>query len=125
MSRRINVTFDDDTYMHIQRLAAKDNRSMSDLIRIYTEDGLSGQLNKDNIDFITDIIRSQVRDVMSPSVERLASLSAKTCIEATTAAYLTAETIAKFVPAEYQEALIDVYEKARKKAIASIRVKQD
>lgn len=111
--------------MQIKRLSAKDNRKMSDLVRMYTEDGLSGQLNKDNIDFITDIIRSQVRDVMKPSVERLASLSAKTCIEATTAAYLTAETIAKFVPAEYQEALIDVYEKARKKAIASIRVKQE
>lgn len=36
------------------------------------------------------------------------------------ATYLTAETIARFLPLELQEDYLEVYEKARKKAIAYI-----
>lgn len=60
---------------------------------------------------------------MQPSVERLAALSAKTCIQASTAAYLTAETIARFVPDEFQEDVQQVYEDARKKGVRYTKAK--
>ena len=124
-SKRINVSFDLDTYENIMRLAAQRNESMSDVVRLYTEEGLNGTLNKDNIDFITGIIREQVKHVIQPQIERLASLSAKAYMEAATATLLTAETIAKFVDVAEQEAFQDVYEKARKKALATVRKKEE
>lgn len=124
-TKRINVSFDPDTYDHIMRLAAQRNESMSDVVRLYTEEGLNGTLNKDNIDFITCIIREQVKHVMQPQIERLASLSAKAYMEAATATLLTAETIAKFIDVSEQEAFQDVYEKARKKALAQVRKKEE
>lgn len=54
---------------------------------------------------------------MQPSIERLAALSAKTCIQTSAAAYLTAEAIARFVPVELQEDVAAVYEDARKKGV--------
>ena len=116
-SKRINVSFDLDTYDHIMRLAAQKDVSMSDVVRLYTEEGLQGKLNSDNIDFISGIIREQVKNTMQPQIERLASLSAKAYMEAATASLLTAETIAKFVDDSQQEAFEEVYEKARKKAL--------
>ena len=124
-SKRINVSFDPDTYNHIMRLAAQRDVSMSDVVRLYTEEGLNGTLNKDNIDFITGIIREQIKNAMQPQIERLASLSAKTYMEAATASLLTAETIARFVDESEQEAFAEVYEKARKKALASARKKEE
>ena len=113
-SKRINVSFDLDTYDHIMRLAAQKDVSMSDVVRLYTEEGLQGKLNSDNIDFISGIIREQVKNTMQPQIERLSSLSAKAYMEAATASLLTAETIAKFVDDSQQEAFEEVYEKARK-----------
>lgn len=124
-SKRINVSFDPDTYDHIMRLAAQRDESMSDIVRLYTEEGLQGKLNSDNIDFIAGIIREQVKNTMQPQIERLASLSAKTYMEAATASLLTAETIAKFVDDSQQEAFEEVYEKARKKALATVRKKEE
>lgn len=124
-SKRINVSFDPETYSHIMRLSAQRDVSMSDVVRLYTEEGLNGTLNKDNIDFITGIIREQIKNVMQPQIERLASLSAKTYMEAATASLLTAETIARFVDESAQEAFEEVYEKARKKALASARKKEE
>jgi len=124
-SKRINVSFDLDTYDHIMRLAAQKDVSMSDVVRLYTEEGLQGKLNSDNIDFISGIIREQVKNTMQPQIERLASLSAKAYMEAATASLLTAETIAKFVDDSQQEAFEEVYEKARKKALAAVRKKEE
>ena len=123
--KRINVSFDLDTYDHIMRLAAQKDVSMSDVVRLYTEEGLQGKLNSDNIDFISGIIREQVKNTMQPQIERLASLSAKAYMEAATASLLTAETIAKFVDDSQQEAFEEVYEKARKKALATVRKKEE
>ena len=124
-TKRINVSVDQDTYDHIMRLAAQRDESLSDVVRLYTEAGLQGTLNSDNIDFISGIIREQIKITMQPQIERLASLSAKAYMEAATASLLTAETISRFVDDSKQEALQDVYEKARKKAVATARKKED
>lgn len=124
-SKRINVSFDPDAYDHIMRLAAQRDVSMSDVVRLYTEKELDRTLNKDNIDFITVIIREQIKNVMQPQIERLVSLSAKAYMEAATASLLTAETIARFVDESEQEAFEEVYESAPKKALASARKKEE
>lgn len=122
-SPRINVAFEAEAYEQIQLLAAKQHTSMSEVVRNWALQGLSGDLNADNIGLITDIIRTQLQDVMRPSIDRLASLSAKTCVQSGTAAYLAAEAILKFVPVPRQQDVEEAYELARKKAIAYLKGK--
>lgn len=120
-SPRINVAFEPEAFEQIRLLAAKQHISMSEVVRNWAMKGLSGDLNADNIGLITDIIRTQIQDVMRPSIDRLASLTAKTCIQSGTAAYLSAESILKFVPVSRQQEVEEAYELARKKAIAYLK----
>lgn len=122
---RINVTFDIDSYNQIKQIASKENKSMSEVVREWSMQGLNGTLTKDNLDFIVPIIREQLNSILTPSIERLASLSAKTCIQAGVSAYLTAETISKLVPVELQEEVEVTYYAARKKAVKYMRGKTD
>ena len=114
---RVTVTLDADTYRQLKNIADKNHISIAEAMRRYIDAGLNGTLSESNINYISAIIREQLRIVMQPSVERLAALSAKTCIQASAAAYLTAETIARFVPLELQDDVHTVYEDARKKAV--------
>ena len=118
---RINVTFDIETYNQIKLIAQKENRSMSDLVRDWTMQGLNGVLTHNNLDVLTPIIRDQLKSIIKPTEERLASLSAKTCVQAGAAAYLTAETIATLLPIQEQKEFEEVYNAARKKAVAYMR----
>lgn len=122
---RINVTFNADTYNKIKLIAHKQNISMSEVCRRWIEDGLNGTLNVDNIDFLVPIIKEQLKSILDPSVNRLAALSAKTCVQAGTAAYLTAETISKFVPPAERMDFVASYESARKKAVHYMKNKSD
>ena len=106
-------------------IAHSEGKSLSEVIRTWSEERLNGEINTKNIALITDIIRTQLGAVMQPSVERLAALTAKTCIQSSAAAYLTAETISRFLSASEQEEFNDVYEKARKKAVAYTKNKSE
>lgn len=124
-TKRINVTFEVSDYEQIRNLAHKEGRTMSEIVREAAIDNLTVRINAENIYMITQIIREQLRDVLKPDIERLAALSAKTCVQSSTAAYLTAETISKFVPLQEQENFRDCYEKARKKGVEYTRRKLD
>ena len=102
-NHHFSVTFDDELYKQVKLLADKNGMSISEAVRTLVSQSLDGELSRSNLDYISKIIRTQLRDVMQPSVERLAALSAKTCVQAGTAAYLSAEAIAKFVPDTLQE----------------------
>lgn len=119
--KSITTVFTEEEYDQIKILAAKKNTSMNEIIREFTTHGLNGTLTKDNLDFIVPIIREQLNSILTPSIERLATLSAKTCIQAGVAAYLTAETISKFVSPELQEEVEVTYYAARKKALKYMR----
>lgn len=116
-SPRIPVAFDDETYKQIKAYAHKENKSMSELIREWTYQGLNGSVSKSNISLITEIIDERLLAILNPKVERLAALSAKTCVMSATSAYLNAETLSKFVPDDVQMDYQEAYIKARKKAI--------
>lgn len=122
-TKRINVTFEVSDYEQIRNLAHKEGRTMSEIVREAAIDNLTVRINAENIDMITQIIREQLRDILKPDIERLAALSAKTCVQSSTAAYLTAETISKFVPLQEQEEFRECYEKARKKGVEYTRRK--
>lgn len=118
----LQVLFTKEEYENLKRYAALSDKSMSTVVREFTEKGLTGTLTENNIDFLTPIIREQLKSIMDAKVERLASLMAKTCIQAGAAAYLSAEALSSFVPSQYQRNFADAYEAARKKAVQYLKV---
>lgn len=122
---RVTITLDDETYSQIRNLAHKEGKSMSEVLRTAAMESLIVGINAENIDMITDIIRTQLRDILQPSVERLATLSAKTCVQAAAAAYLAAEAIGKFVPPAQQEEVVEAYNQARRKGVEYTRRKSE
>lgn len=123
--KRINVAFGIETYQQIELIANKEGRSMSDVVREWTIQGLNGQLTASNIDILAPVIREQISSVLVPMMERMISLGAKTCVQAGTAAYLSAEAILKFVPPEERMEVAEAYDAARKKAVAAMKLKID
>lgn len=122
---RINITFDIETYNQIKLIAHKQNKSLSEVARNWVIQGLNGTLNTDNLDILVPVIREQLKSIIDPSINRLAALSAKTCVQAGAAAYLTAEAILKFVPENEREDVAKTYEAARKKAVIYTKSRTD
>ena len=121
--KRVNLTLELSTYNELEKLAAARQITIPDLIREHIDQGMTINYEIENLDFITGIIREQLSAILIPTMNRIAALQSKTCIQAATSAYLNAEVINKFVPEKYQEEYLDVYEAARKKAIAYTRNK--
>ena len=119
--KRINVTFDIDTYEQIKKIAHKENRDMSDVVREWTIQGLNGTLTEDNLEIIIPILRDTLKNILEPMMERQIALIAKTCIQSGTATYLTADAILKFVPKEQREEVRESYDRARKQAVAYLK----
>lgn len=117
------MTLELSTYNELEKLAAARQITIPDLIREHIDQGMTINYEVENLDFITGIIREQLSAILIPTMNRIAALQSKTCIQAATSAYLNAEVINKFVPEKYQEEYLDVYEAARKKAIAYTRNK--
>ncbi len=55
-------------------------KSMAEVVRNWSLQGLNGDHNAQSIGLITDIVRTQLQDVLRPSIDRLATLNAKTCM---------------------------------------------
>ena len=71
----------------------------------------------------TSTIREQLTSILSPMMERMIGLEAKSCIQSGTAAYLCAEAILKFVPPAQRAEVHESYDAARKKAVAAMQGK--
>lgn len=118
---RLPITLLPEEYEEIKRLASIKHVSMSEVCRQYIIQGLNGTITQDNLDFIVPVIRTQLKSILDPAVERLATISAKTCVQSGTAAYLSAEAILKFVPPDQQLEVEESYEAARKKAVRYLK----
>lgn len=116
--KTLSVLLTDEEYDNVKKLAAKKVTSMSEVGREFINQGLNGQLTENNIEFLAPLLRELIRDVSAPQFDRLAKMVSKTCIQAGTAAYLSAEAIFKFVPPEQREDFKNTWETARKQAIA-------
>ena len=121
--RSITAEFTEEQYEQIKNIAAKSGKSMNAVVREFVCQGLNGNVTEDNLEVIAPVVREQVQSVMQPMMERMISLTAKTCIQAGTAAYLSADAILKFVPPAQREEVHNSYDAARKKSIAYMKMK--
>ena len=123
--KRITVSYDSNTYKKIEAIAHKENRSMSDVVREWTCQGLNGTLTAANLDILVPIIREQLQSVLEPKMERMIALQVKTCIQASTSTYLAADAILKFVPPGQRTEVKESYDAAKKQAIIYTKSKVD
>lgn len=121
--KSITAEFTEEEYNQIKILAAKSDKSMNAVVREFVRQGLNGTVAENNLEVIVPVIREQVQSVMQPMMERMISLTAKTCVQAGTAAYLSADAILKFVPPTQREEVQDSYETARKKSVQYMKSK--
>lgn len=123
--KSITTIFTEVEYENVKILAAKNNTSMNEIVREFVISGLNGTLSQQNIDFLVPIIREQLSSILDPAINRLTSLSAKTCVQAGAAAYLSAEALNSFVPPDKSQDFVEAYESARKKSVAYLRGNAD
>lgn len=113
---RINPTFSEKEFLQIKKIAEKNKESMSEVVRNLAAIGLNVTVSQENIDWITSVMKEQIKEVLKPSVERLAAMEAKTCIAAASSMYLNAEALNRLVEPELRMEVSEAYEKSRKKA---------
>lgn len=120
---RVNVSFTDEEYEHIEKVMKARGISASEYVREMYYEGKKVYSANENLDFIVDIIEERMRAILAPSVERLASISVKGAIMSATATFLNAQALADLVPDSKKRDVVDVYEKARLKGIAYVKNK--
>ncbi len=120
---RITVTFTNEEYENLKALAAMNKISLSEQVRNFTAQGLAGKLTENNLDLLAPVLREQIKNVIEPHIERLATISAKACIQAGAAAYLSAEALNSFIVPDQRQEFNEAYIKARKKSVEYMRKK--
>lgn len=113
----IHVMLDDELHRELQAQAKKTGKPMSEIAREYIRRGLSNQAANDSLDVVEETIRRTLRQVLKPSVERLASISSKGAIGANQAAYMLLQVIGDMGKTDPKE----IWDSARKKAINQLK----
>lgn len=122
---KTTIRLDKETYNQLNAISKKTNESLAEVIRQVIKKGLANEWVDENKDVVAHIVREQMEVVLKPHVERLAKLSAKTGIMATTSTFLNVQAFQDLVPAERRKEPRDMYDKARKKAIEYMRTKEE
>lgn len=118
---RISITVEPEIYQQIFNMARKENKKMSQIGRALLEDALNSKICQENIDFLSSIMREQLSAIMQVYMERDLRLLSKTCMQASTSAYLCAEALNRFVPEGKRIDYATAYEKAQRKALTYLK----
>jgi hypothetical protein len=120
---RVNVTFTEDEYKHIEEVVKKRGITASEYVREMYYEGKKNYALEESVDSVVEIIDERLRAILKPQIERLASISAKGAIMSATSTFLNAQALADFVPPNKQKDFLEVYEKARLKGVAYVKGK--
>lgn len=109
-----------DLKAKLNAVATERGEDVSDVVRRFCADGLNRYYTEENMDFIKHEIRESVKDVLKPSVERLAKIGAKGTISSGTAMYMLVEMLGR-----QNLDVKDIYSRARIKSVESLRAKEE
>lgn len=119
--KKLTVYLSENTYDILNNLSSKRKESMSLIARNILEKGLTEESARDGIDVVTDAVRRALRDVLKPTEDRLAKLTAKAAVAAATAMYLNTQCIADLG----KNNALELYQMARTKAVAYLKEKDE
>lgn len=122
---KTTLRLDKKTYERLNEIAMNRDESLSSIMREYIDKGLAKDFVASSEDLIAPIIREVVQSTLKPSVERLARLESKSGHMAATAAFLNVQALMDLVPKENRRNVKEMYDKARKMAVAYMRNKTE
>jgi predicted DNA-binding protein len=116
-TKRITFHLPLDTVQKLGKLAARENQDMSKIIRKAIENYMSIQANKDDIDYITGIIRQEIKAESSKQANRLAAMLFKVGIITSANYFLAVKILSDVISPSMQEDFKDINSNARKLGI--------
>jgi predicted transcriptional regulator len=116
-TKRITFHLPLETAKAIERLAAKDNQDVSKVIRKAIDKYLNIQANKDDIDFITGIIRQEIKAETGKQANRIAAMLFKVGAIASSNYFMAVRMLSDVLSPSMQEDFKDINSNARKLGI--------
>jgi predicted transcriptional regulator len=116
-TKRVTFHLPVATAEKIEKLAARENQDVSKIIRKAIDRHLSIQANKDDIDFITGIIRQEIKAETGKQANRLAAMLFKVGIITSSNYFLAVKMLSDVISPSMQEDFKDINSNARKLGI--------
>jgi hypothetical protein len=115
--QRRSIAFPMKQLEQLTKLATKENQDVSKIVRKAVDQYLSIQANKDDIDFISGIIRQEVKAEIGKQANRLAAMLFKVGIITSSNYFLSVKMLADVISPSLQEDFKDINSNARKLGI--------
>ena len=115
--QRRSIAFPVKQLEQLERIAAKENQDVSKIVRKAVDKYLSIQANKDDIDFISGIIRQEVKAEIGKQANRLAAMLFKVGIITSGNYFLAVKMLSDVISPSMQEDFKDINSNARKLGI--------
>lgn len=116
-AHRRSIAFQTSQLEQLEKLARKKHEDVSKLVRRAVDEYLSIQANRDDIDFISAIIRQEVKAEIAKQANRLASMIFKVGAVTASNYFLAVRMMADVISPSMQEDFKDIDSKARKLGI--------
>lgn len=115
--REIHLRLNEDIYKKIENISNASGDSFSEITRVLINKGLAIDTSKNEIDFISSVIREQLEIILRPQIDRLASISSKATLMSAEATFLNVQALLDLVDTSKRKNVLTMYENARKKAV--------
>ena len=114
---QVTVVMSQDMYKSVKMVAASKHINMSDVIRSFIQKGLCVESYQDNIDFLSAIIRQEVKAEIGKQANRLASMFFKVGIIASGNYFMCARLMSDVISPSMQDDFKDINSNARRLGI--------
>lgn len=119
---QITVKISPKTYKSLQTLSAKDNQNMSDIVRKFIDKGLTVQGYRDDIDFISGLVRQEVKVEVEKQANRLEKMIDKIGIIASSNYFLAVRMLSDVISPSLQVDFKDINTQARQLGVDYMRL---
>ena len=116
-TKRINFLLPVDTLKSLEKFAAKKNQNVSEIIRRAINEHLTIQANREDIDFISGIIRQEVKAEIGKQANRLAAMLFKIGVISAGGYFMSVRLMSDVINPSMQEDFKDINSNARKLGI--------
>ena len=114
---QITARISEKKYEALKTLAASKHINMADIVRGFIDKGLSVQSYQDNIDFISGIVRQEVKAEIGKQANRLAAMLFKIGVISAGGYFMSVRLMSDVINPSMQEDFKDINSNARKLGI--------
>ena len=118
-----SVDLSPKTYEALRKIAAAQNRPVSELIRKYISDGMDADRASADIDFIRKQIREELETLMKPQFNRLAKLHIRVGMMTVAFCYFASKLFQMFVPLKNRVSYEELMTEAKHNAAAYLSMR--